>query len=79
MDDQSKAVAAQRILEDAVFNEAVSAYVKQLTGEWGRETDPVRREQLWNQQHALTMVLTNLRIIMDKGYVKKIKTKEGWL
>lgn len=79
-DDVSKGNAASRVLEDAVFLEAVQEVSKVLVDEWSKSTNPKRREELWAQQAALTKVVENLTAYVQNGEMQKRLTeeKEKW-
>lgn len=79
-DEVSKGNAANRVLEDAVFQEAVVEVSKALVAEWSISKNPVRREELWAQQAALTKVVDNLNAYVQNGEMQKRITdsRETW-
>ena len=79
MDSVQRGEAAKRILNDDIFQEAVSQVASAVTSRWSVENDPDKREELWAQQKALTSVVTNLTAAMESGKYDRVKLdSDSW-
>ena len=75
MNDHERGERALKLLEDAVFQQAVSDASDFLLTEWTTCQDAVERDALWHRFHALDGVPRQLRIYVDRA--KRQETRSG--